>query len=94
MKGTTQTRTQLKMVSVGQPKHHTILKERGDIHIMGNKEYGVWSTKLSRKQAPLNHYWTVRPKLSLLMYNVYANIRHFGLCFCFFAFLLFAACFF
>lgn len=33
MKGTTQIRTQIKMVSVGQSKLETILEGKGDIHI-------------------------------------------------------------
>ena len=61
------------MVLVGQPKLETILEE-GDIHTNGNRKHKIRSTKLSSKLAPHNHYWTVWPKLSLLMYNVYANI--------------------
>jgi hypothetical protein len=49
----------MKMILVEQPKHETILEERGDIHIIGNRKYKVWSKKLSRKQVPRNHYWMV-----------------------------------
>jgi hypothetical protein len=57
IKGTTQIRAQNKMVPVGQPKHETIVEEKRDIHLMGNKKYKVWSKKLSSKQVPYNHYW-------------------------------------
>ena len=56
--GTTQIRTQIKMVLVGQPKLETILEE-GDIHTNGNRKHKIRSTKLSSKLAPHNHYWTV-----------------------------------
>ena len=40
------------MVPVGQPKHETILEEKGDIQIAG-----IESTRLGqRKRAPHNHY--------------------------------------
>ena len=71
--GVTRSRSHVKAVSVGQPKHETILEEKGDIHIMGNKKYKVWSKILSSKWVPCNLYWRVWPKLSLLMYKVYAN---------------------
>lgn len=74
-------RTHMKMILVEQPKHETILEERGDIHIIGNRKYKVWSKKLSRKQVPHNHYWMVWPTLSLLVCNVYVNVGLYGRCF-------------
>ena len=64
------------MVSVGQPKLETIL-EKGDMHITRHGKYKVWSMKLNN-QVPHDHNWTIRPKLSPLMYNVYANVGLFG----------------
>jgi len=51
--GTTQLRTQNKMVTIGQPKNETILEEKGDNHIIG-----IENTRLGkRKRAPHNHHW-------------------------------------
>ena len=46
---TTTTTTQIKTVLVGQPKPDTILEEKGDVHVNGNRNYKVWSRKVSRK---------------------------------------------
>ena len=42
MKGTTKIITQIKMVSVGQPKTKTIVEDKGDIHVKGNRKHKVW----------------------------------------------------
>ena len=56
IKGITQIRTQIKIVSVGQRKLEMILEEEGDIHIKGNRIYKVWSMKSSSKQMPRNWF--------------------------------------
>jgi hypothetical protein len=42
-------RSHIRMVWVGSPKYETILEEKGDFYIMGNRKYNVWSKKLSSK---------------------------------------------
>ena len=56
------------------PNMRQYWKRKGIFYIMGNREYKVQLKKSTNKQVPHNHYWTMHPKLSLFMYNVYANI--------------------
>ena len=67
---TTRSRTQIKMVLVGQSKHETISEEKGDIRITRNIKYKLWSKNPSSKRVPRICYRIVQPKLSLLIYNV------------------------
>ena len=74
------------------PNMRQYWKRKGIFYIMGNREYKVQLKKSTNKQVPHNHYWTMHPKLSLFMYNVYANIDFFGFDRCFFFFLRHFCC--
>lgn len=46
----TQPRTNVMMVSIGQPQHETILEEKGHMQIMGNRKYKNLSKNLIGKK--------------------------------------------